>query len=268
MDTPAYLFKGGETGPLLLPGKAVESRWVDRVTLPRDHAKAMPPQGPPMTFTEIRLLEYWIDQGADTAALLRPAEVPADLRALLLRDQALDLRPRLFVEQLQVPVAGQKVREGLRALHWKLTELSPDGGPLEVQVDPGNTITAHALRELAAALPAQVAYLSLENQDLAGDDLAPLSGFVNLNRLKLNGSGATSETVARLAGHPHLEMLNLYDTEVGDEVFPALDGLPALRRVYLWRTGITPEAAARFAAGHPDVVVDTGFDPDELNTKK
>ncbi len=268
MDSAAFLFAGGDSGPLLLPGKASDSRWINRVTLPRENAKAMPPQGTPMTFTEIRLLMHWIDQGADTAALLVAADVHEDLQALLLRDLALDLRARLFVETLRVPPADEEIRSGLRALQWKISELLPDGGALEVQVNPGSTVTPGALQELATALPDQVAYLSLENQPLSGTDLDPLPRFVNLNRLKLNGSGATTETVKKLAGLPHLEMLNLYGTAVGDEVFAALGYLPALRRVYLWRTRVTPEAAATFAATHPGVILETGFTLPELNTTK
>ena len=100
MDSLHYLREGGESGALYVAGDPLGSRWVNRATLPERNVKAMPPQGERMSFAEIRLLEYWIEKGGDTAAHFVISEVPDDIKALLLRDHGLDLRPRLFVETL------------------------------------------------------------------------------------------------------------------------------------------------------------------------
>ena len=258
MDSTHYLLEGGESGPLFVAGNAIASRWHNRVTLPTQNVKAMPPQGERMTFAEVRLLEYWLNEGADTSYVFQLDEVPEDIKALLQRDYALDLRPRMFVETVRAPVLEDKTREGLRSLNWSVTELVPGGPALEVKPQPGKSINADGLRELAAAAPAQLTYLGLDNQALTPEELQQVSAFKNLNRLRLNGTAVDSTVLRTLTQLKHLESLNLYNTRVGDEVFDYLQQMPALRRVYLWQTEVSPEAATAYVEAHPEVMVDTG----------
>ena len=258
MDSTHYLLEGGESGPLFVAGNAIASRWHNRVTLPTQNVKAMPPQGERMTFAEVRLLEYWLNEGADTSYVFQLDEVPEDIKALLQRDYALDLRPRIFVETVRAPLLEQKTREGLRSLNWSVTELVPGGAAVEVKPQPGKSIDAAGLRELAAAAPEQLTYLGLDNQDLSPEELRQVSAFKNLNRLRLNGTAVDSTVLRDLTQLQHLESLNLYNTGLGDEVFDYLPRMPALRRVYLWQTAVSPEAAAAYAEAHPQVMVDTG----------
>ncbi|MEM1357936.1 MAG: ribonuclease inhibitor, partial [Bacteroidota bacterium] len=105
----------------------------------------------------------------------------------------------------------------------------------------------------------QIAYLSLDRLPFTDQDLAPLTKFSNLNRLRLNGTKLTVATVEKLTALRHLESLNLYGTEVDDDVFAHLANMPKLKRVYLWQTKVSAEAATKFAEDHPTIEVDTGF---------
>ncbi|MBB4077747.1 putative membrane protein [Lewinella aquimaris] len=268
MDSAHLLYAGGDSGPLFVPGKAMDSRWVNRVTLPSSNVKAMPPQGERMTFTEVKLLEYWINHGADTLSTLVVSDIPDDLKALLLRDYALDLRPRQYVETVQGSAIDEQTREGLRSLNWLISDLVPGGPALEAKPQPGKTVDAKALRELSAAAGKQVAYLYLDGQALSDDDLAIVADFPNLNRLRLTGTGVGEQTLDGLKRLEHLESLNLYGTEVGDFTFEYLSSYPALRRVYLWQTAVTPGAAAAFAEKHPQIAVDTGYSITPSNLTK
>ncbi|WP_420460557.1 c-type cytochrome domain-containing protein [Neolewinella sp.] len=270
MDSTHYLFKGGESGPLFVAGNAIASRWHNRVTLPTQNVKAMPPQGERMTFAEVRLLEYWLNEGADTSYVFQLDEVPEDIKALLQRDYALDLRPRLFVETVRGTVLSDKTRQGLYSLNWSITDLVPGGPALEVKPQPGKSVDANALRELAAAAPDQLTYLGLDNQELSAEALRQVAEFKHLNRLRLNGTAVDSTVLRSLTGLQHLESLNLYNTQVGDEVFHYLTQMPALRRVYLWQTAVTPAAVTAYAEAHAQVMVDTGatLQPAEQDAKK
>ncbi|HYG35992.1 MAG TPA: DUF1549 domain-containing protein, partial [Clostridia bacterium] len=63
-DSKASVFKGGENGPVLVPGKSTESRVVHLVAgLEPD--SIMPPKGDRLTDEQIGLLRAWIDQGAN-----------------------------------------------------------------------------------------------------------------------------------------------------------------------------------------------------------
>jgi uncharacterized membrane protein len=259
MDTPHLLFAGGDGGSIISPGLPLDSEWIRRVTLPRDHEKAMPPDAAPVDFTVVSLLEYWITQGADTLAVLDPVKTPAGLKALLLRDFDLDLRPRLFVETVFAPAVSAQILDSLRAMHWSISELLPEQNTYEVKPQAGHQPTPEALAALAELLPEQVVYLSLERLPFRDGDLAPLVNFQNLHRLRLNGTQVGQQTIERLETLSNLASLNLYDTPVGDNIFPALEKYPALEKLYLWQTAVTDTAAVQFAKRHPFVEVDTGF---------
>ncbi len=258
LDAPRFALAGGEDGAILEPGAPLHSRWVERVTLPRNHVKAMPPNGDPWSFTQIELLRYWIAEGADTTFVLDVEATPAELKALLQRDYGLELRARRYVEQVRIPALPQARTEALRALGWQLSAVQAGGGGLEAQPRAGSAVSAESLLELADAAGEQVVYLNLDRQALDDTALAPLPQFTNLVRLRLNGTRLTTATVERLAQLQHLESLNLYGTEVDAAIFAHLDRYPSLQRLYLWQTKVPPAAAAAFADSHPGIAVNRG----------
>jgi hypothetical protein len=219
----------------------------------------MPPQGSPWDYAQVRLLEYWITNGADTTSVLDPKNTPEDIKKLLEQNYGLDLSPKLFVEKIIAPALPATKLEELRQLNWAVTELVPGGAALEAKPEPGSSVDAAALVKLAELAPKQVSYLSLDRMPMTDEDLAPLSKFPNLNRLRLNGTNLTVATVENLSKLRNLESLNLYDTEVDDAVFAHLKQFPALKRLYLWQTKVTPEAAIEFAEARPAIDVNTGF---------
>jgi mono/diheme cytochrome c family protein len=66
LDVKALAFKGGKTGrPAIVPGAALESELVRRITLPHSDRDAMPPEGKPaLSPAEIMALIDWINTGA------------------------------------------------------------------------------------------------------------------------------------------------------------------------------------------------------------
>ena len=64
LDKKEFIFKGGEDGPILVPGNPEKSDMIRRVKLPFGHDDAMPSKGKRLTKEDIAMLEYWIQQGA------------------------------------------------------------------------------------------------------------------------------------------------------------------------------------------------------------
>ncbi len=64
LDARQAAFKGGDGGPVIVPGKSGESELLRRVTT-NDLDERMPPDGTALTDTEIDLLRRWIDSGAE-----------------------------------------------------------------------------------------------------------------------------------------------------------------------------------------------------------
>lgn len=91
LDKKEFLFKGGESGPILTPGHPEESEMIRRLLLPRDDEESMPPKGKTLSEQEIATLQFWIKAGApwpdnaDDKSVYRVAElaprkprIPAD----------------------------------------------------------------------------------------------------------------------------------------------------------------------------------------------
>jgi hypothetical protein len=61
----APLLKGGMDGPVLIPGKMMESRMIHRLLLPLIDGDHMPPDGKPQPIlAEIVVLQWWVEHGA------------------------------------------------------------------------------------------------------------------------------------------------------------------------------------------------------------
>src|SRR5271170_6817745 len=63
LDKRQNAMRGGDYGPVIIPGKSAESKLIRRI-VDGDGALQMPPTGP-LSAEEINLLRAWIDQGAD-----------------------------------------------------------------------------------------------------------------------------------------------------------------------------------------------------------
>jgi hypothetical protein len=84
MDTYELLVKGGLEGPGLKPGNAAESYIIKLIELPIDDDMHMPPDGKSqVTAAELRVLRWWIDQGADPAKKLSQSNATADIDAAI-----------------------------------------------------------------------------------------------------------------------------------------------------------------------------------------
>ena len=64
LDEREFVFQGGESGAILIPGNPSESELIRRVNLPKNHKDVMPSKGKHLSVEEIKLLSYWIEKGA------------------------------------------------------------------------------------------------------------------------------------------------------------------------------------------------------------
>ncbi len=64
LDRKDMIFKGGENGPVVIPGNAGESEIFRRITLPANHKDAMPSKGKKLADADIAVINFWIQKGA------------------------------------------------------------------------------------------------------------------------------------------------------------------------------------------------------------
>lgn len=83
LDSKEMAFKGGEDGPIIIPGDAMGSELVKRIMLPSTDKKAMPSKDKHLTQDEIDIIKLWIAKGAPW---------PNDSKAVMFR--VAQLQPR------------------------------------------------------------------------------------------------------------------------------------------------------------------------------
>ncbi len=64
LDGVAHVMKGGDSGPVLIPGNSTESRLIQAVVQAGDLKMPPPEEGKPLESAQIEILRRWIDQGA------------------------------------------------------------------------------------------------------------------------------------------------------------------------------------------------------------
>jgi Protein of unknown function (DUF1553)/Protein of unknown function (DUF1549)/Planctomycete cytochrome C len=79
VDTVGLMLRGGDSGPVVVKGRAKESLLLDRVSA-GDPSERMPPEheGEPLTALQVGLLRDWIAAGAPAPADERPEADPRD----------------------------------------------------------------------------------------------------------------------------------------------------------------------------------------------
>ncbi|HMF38149.1 MAG TPA: c-type cytochrome domain-containing protein [Isosphaeraceae bacterium] len=64
LDRKPVAFRGGDSGPVIVPGKANDSLVV-RLTAGLEEDRVMPPKGERLASQQVAALRAWIDQGAE-----------------------------------------------------------------------------------------------------------------------------------------------------------------------------------------------------------
>ncbi len=247
------LKKGGETGPAVTPGKAIKSELFKRATLPQNSKKFMPPKGEPLSYTELKLIEWWIESGASFDAKLTKNDRSTELDALLLRDYKIDTRPKPYYERVRVDSVSRKQLTELRLAGWKVSRLSATHRMLDANLDQ-EVLTLDLLDKLLIARE-QLTWLDLSNKSLETGVLKRLGEFTNLTSLKLSRCTFSEEELAGLKDLQHLEVLNLYGTNLSDTSVSALTGIKSLKKIYVWQTKISEEGLIMLQKALPNAQI-------------
>ncbi len=231
LDSFEHLAKGGENGAAFVARDSKRSSLIERLSLPLDEEDHMPPRDKPQPPPEIiKLLAWWIDQGADPAARLADAKIPTDLAPLLAAREVLRLRPRA------------EVQAALTALPSLFTSRFVALDTPALAISSSRATDADVERLLV--IRENITHLDLARSPLTDRALATVARFTNLQVLRLDGTAITDAGVAALAALYRLTSLNLNRTPVTDQALVPLRRLKTLQKVFLWDTAVTADGVA------------------------
>lgn len=263
LDTAEGVRRGGEHGPVVVPGRAAASDLLRRISLPASAAHAMPPLGRrPVTAGEGAVLRWWIDAGAPYERRLGELELPADLRPLIEATLGPLSTGGPTLPRAAVPAPDPAAIASLAARGLAVKPVA--GGVPFVDVRVARSAASFGDADLALLKPlaAQIVWLDLAGSAVTDAGLPTIAALPNVIRLDLSRTAVAD--VAPLSALQQLEVLNLRGTRAADANLASLAGVKTLRRVYLWQTAVTPAGVERLRSALPRLVVDTGDAPEAL----
>ncbi len=231
---------GGDDGPAFLAGNVAESELFRRVTLPQKNIKFMPPVGDPLTYDEIKILEWWIGEGAVFDKKLTDLKVSESVKPTLLRRYGLDTNPKAYYEMVNIAPLDSIVLINMEKNGFMVKTLGATNALLDIKFS-GDHLTSEQLKSLEPASE-HITWLSFAQTNITDEGMDTVAKFKNLTRLQLEKTNISDVGVAKLSSLEHLESLNLYGTKVTNDCLPGIKKMNSLKRVYLWQTAVTSDA--------------------------
>lgn len=234
LDTPEWITKGGKNGPVLIAGDASKSRLLQRCLLPLNDEEHMPPkQKSQPDALELKLIEWWINAGADVQKSMLALNAPEDLMRAIQQNNGTVRAPALTDENPS-PAPAHVVAQ-LQACGLSLKPLAKGSNYLQVGFyncpQPPDSIFA-----MLEQLTPQLYSLQLSGCQIPGSAWQRLGKMKNIRFLHLTHTNITNENLAPLSDLTALQKLNLSHTSVSAEGLLAVQGWPGLRQLYLYQT--------------------------------
>ncbi len=259
METEAALLKGGKSGALWDTTAKDLGLLLQRVHLPLENKKHMPPRGKPqLTDTEIAILYNWVKSGADFKQKVVDLPATDTLRVL-----AAGLFSTMETDRYDFAAADEKTIKGLQTAYCVITPVSEGSPALEVEFFSAMKFSAAVLKELLQ-LKEQVVALNLSKMPLKDEDLATIAQFKNLRRLNLSFTPLTGAALPQLATLTQLRQLSLAGTGVNWPQVQKLLSLPRLSKVFLWNTAVSSYDLAASSRQFKNISFDAGYKGDTV----
>ena len=238
------LMEGGDGNASISPGKPLSSELFRRITLPVSHQKFMPLKEQPLAFTEVSLIQWWIEEGAKADSRLSQSDIPDHLSDLLMRDHKIDVTPKPYYEQASAPELDQSKNQLIESLSaFNIRKLSAKNNFLDVSVSQDLDKLSQADLDQLLQLKDNITWLDIKDKLPDASGLESISQLEHLTRLNLAGNPISDEHVGALSDLKYLESLNLVATNITDAGLEPLGEIAGLKRLYVWQTDVSRDAA-------------------------
>ena len=264
LESVALMLKGGENGPALQAGNALESHLMKRIFLPLEDKEHMPPRKKAqLTESEIEILTAWINEGAPEKMSF--AQLKPDSPLQKYRQQEPE-------EIYAFPAAGAQVLAEVNTPFCRVAPVAINSPALRASFFVRTKFDPKQLEKLLQ-VKEQLTELNLSKMPVTDADLKVLAGFKNLRHLNLSSTEVTGSFLSYLKDLKNLESVSLANTRLQN---PDLQVLARLHTVYLWESGFTAGDMSRLKELNPAIRLDTGqretellaINPPEISQKK
>ncbi|MFM9837402.1 MAG: c-type cytochrome domain-containing protein [Cyclobacteriaceae bacterium] len=237
LDERDYILKGGKGGVVLVAHKVDESEMIDRLLLPLDEKKHMPPkEKSQLSQTEIELLKNWIASGADFEKTISELKQVNQIKAILNLSNETKLSD---VPIEEVSAADEATITKLKQLEVMIVPVAQNSNYLSVNLINTTNIDSSLL--ILQNLKQQVIWLKAGSTTIKDAHLKSIGSLTNLTHLNLDDTKLTGKGLSDLKPLTHLLYLNLSNTQIATASVVSLSSLKNLKSLYLYNTTIKNE---------------------------
>lgn len=257
MSSIEKILKGGKHGGIWKIGDALNSHLIQRANLPLDEKEHMPPKGKPqLTTDEIALLTAWINEGADVKKVIKSYAASSESKKLALKIVNIKALPK----ETKVYTFSMPSESSLKEVNTPFCSVFQfaTGSPaLQADFFVSKKYERKNLENLSK-VSEQLVILNLAKMPVKDEDLALIANFPNLERLNLNQTDITGNTIEQLKKCKKLESIALAGTKISKENLQKILDLPSLKEVFVWNTAIDEATVAEFLKKYSKIKFDRG----------
>jgi uncharacterized membrane protein len=243
--------KGGNSGAAMTTGNLNQSELYNRIILETTNNKFMPVKGVPFTYHEVKLLEFWIQSGAEENLAITDKDIPKDILEIIELHFGFSTRQKSYVEMATIDPASEEIINRLTEIGFLIQPISRNTNFLSVTA--ADSVTLDQLKQLKN-LKNQVGWLDLNRCNIQDVWLEEFLQFPNLTKLNLSENPIS--TIETIAGNDRLEKINLHSTMIGDTDLQLLIQLKNLQRLHVWNTSVTSKGMDHFKLKRADVNIE------------
>ena len=258
MSTAEGFFKGGKSGAAIVANDIEKSLAFNRIIRSQYDEKFMPPSGEPMTYEEIQLIEWWINEGAPLDKSFSQIKANPKIQGLLFKKYGLNTKAKPWYEKVKLKPLTDNVFLELEKHNFISRTLSTDNSLLDIRYH-GNDLKDKDLKVLDK-YAAYITWLNLSDCGLRDEQLKNLSKMENLTRLYLQQNKIKTSSLKPLINLKHLEILNLHSTNINKEIFELINSFENLKKVYLWNTLLTSKDLLNQANKYENIEIIGGLE--------
>lgn len=260
LTSQANIEKGGKNGPLWESG---ESLLINRLNLPLEHKKHMPPKDKAqLSDDEIAFIEQWVTGGADFEKKLNELD-PKDTVRLMAIEIAERYHASPVAESIYKFASASPERiEELNSPYRTVFQIAANEPALQVDFFLSESFEKKFIDDLKSVKD-QIVAINFSKMPVTDAELEKLKPFSNLEKLILNQTKVEGKKLGDLNSLPNLKILSLSGTAVKRDDLKAFEKNRSLREVYLWNTGVSQNDIQELQKSIPAIHWDAGYRPDE-----
>lgn len=260
------ILKGGKTGKLFVAGKPELSLLLQRIHLPLEEKKHMPPKEKiQLSEDEITLLYHWIKANPDFKK--KVIDLPAKDTLRILASSI--LKPAENIEeQFDFNSADEETIRKLNNSYRGVYPVSKKSPALAVSIYNKDTYTPEVLNELSA-IKMQIISLELNKTPVKDADLKYISRFENLRKLNLNFTKITGKGLKELVTLKYLKSLSISGTKVNyKDLQQYIHEFKSLNTLVVWNTDLSLTEIQKLQKANNQIQIVAGYKDDGSNPIK